>query len=95
MSRTKVAPDLLAREVLHLGRRWSLAGSELVPAVSRRELTRLAEVIAAAAAIADEMELQPRIAIEYPQLRVALADAASAELVCAARLEHWLRDHDW
>jgi serine/threonine-protein kinase len=96
VSRTKVAPDLLAREVLHLGRRWSLAGSELVLAVSHRELTRLAEVIAAAAAIADEMELQPRIAIEYPQLRVALADAASvAELVFAARLEHWLRDHDW
>jgi serine/threonine-protein kinase len=96
ISPTRLTPTHLAREVKQLGKRWTLVGDELVLDLHDRQLTRLAEVIASVASIADEMELQPRIAIEYPHLRIVLRDGASVvELVFAARIEQWLRDHAW
>ncbi len=94
VSGTRLAAAEIAREVAQLGKRWSLAAGALVLDLHDRRFARLAAVVAAAATIADDMELQPGVAIEYPHLRVALTDPASiAELVFAARLEHWLREH--
>jgi serine/threonine protein kinase len=96
VSRTRLEPQELEREVKQLGKRWSLNGEELALDIHDRQFTKLAEVVASAAAIADEMELQPRLAIEYPHLRLVLPNAASVvELVFAARLEQWLREHGW
>jgi serine/threonine protein kinase len=94
--RTRLTPTALAREVKQLGKRWSLVGEELVFDLHSRQFTKLAAVVVEVAQIADEMELQPRIAIEYPHLRVVMPNAASVvELVFAARVEQWLRENGW
>ena len=96
LGRTRLSPDELRREVTQLGKRWSLDGGDLVLDLYSREMTRLASAIGSAAAIADEMDIQPRMAIEYPHLRLVLRDAATVvELVFAARLEQWLRENAW
>jgi serine/threonine-protein kinase len=96
LSSTRLAPADIAREVKQLGARWKLIGRDLVLDLHDRQLTRLATVINSAAAIADEMELQPRVAIEYPHLRIAIPGAETViELVFAARLEQWLRENGW
>jgi eukaryotic-like serine/threonine-protein kinase len=96
VSRNRLTPTALAREVMQLGRRWSLAGEELVLEIHDRQLTKLAQIVAFAASIADELELQPRVAIEYPRLRLVLPNASAVvELVFAARIEQWLREHGW
>jgi eukaryotic-like serine/threonine-protein kinase len=96
ISRTRLTERELAREVKQLGRHWSLVDDELVLELHDRQLAKLAEVVTTAAQIADELELQPRIAIEYPRLRVVLPNGASVVvLVAAARVEQWLREHGW
>ncbi|HEY5952479.1 MAG TPA: serine/threonine-protein kinase, partial [Kofleriaceae bacterium] len=96
VSRSRLTPTSLAREVKQLGKRWALVGEEIVLDLDHRELSKLADVIAYVAQIADEMELQPRIAIDYPHLRIVLPNGTSVvELVFAARVEQWLRDHGW
>jgi eukaryotic-like serine/threonine-protein kinase len=96
VSRSRLTPTELAREVKQLGRRWTLAGEELVLELHDRQLTKLADVVANAARIADEMEIQPRFAIEYPRLCMVLPNAGNVvELVYAARIEQWLREHGW
>jgi serine/threonine protein kinase len=86
----------LEREVAQLGRRWSLDGGGLALDLHDRRFTMLADVVAETGQIADEMELQPRITIEYPHLRLTIGDAASVVvLVFAARVEQWLREHGW
>jgi serine/threonine-protein kinase len=94
VSTKRLDHEQLEREVRQLGKRWSLVGEELVLDLHHRQLTELAAVITQAARVADEMELQPRFAVEYPHLRLVIANAAGvAELVFAARLEQWLREH--
>ena len=96
VSRSRLTPTQLAREVKQLGRRWSLDGETLVLELHDRQFTKLADVVAHTAAIADELELQPRVAIDYPRLRLVLPNGASiVELVFAARIEQWLRDQGW
>jgi serine/threonine-protein kinase len=96
LSRSRLAPAQVREEVKQLGERWSLVGDNLVLDVHDRQLTRLAVVVSHAAAFADEMELQPQVAIEYPHLRLVLANAVTTtELVFAARLEQALRDAGW
>ena len=86
----------LEREVAQLGKRWKLIEHEIVLDAHDRRYTMLSDVVTTAAQIADELELQPRIAIEYPHLRLVLPNAGSVvELVFAARLEQWLREHGW
>jgi len=93
---SRLTPTALAREVKQLGKRWALVGEELVLDLHHRQLTKLAAVVVDVAQIADEMELQPRIAIEYPHLRIVMPNAASVvELVFAARVEQWLRENGW
>jgi hypothetical protein len=95
-SRERIAPGDLAREVQQLGRRWSLVGEDLVAELHSREMSKLASVVSAAATIADEMEMQPRLSIEYPRLRMSIAKVSTVvDLVFAARVEAWLRDHGW
>jgi hypothetical protein len=96
VSRTQLAPAELAREVQSLGKRWTLADTDLVVDIYSREMTKLAEAFTAAAAIADEMEQQPRVAVEFPRLRLTIPKAtAVVDLVFAARIEAWLRDNGW
>jgi serine/threonine protein kinase len=96
VSRSHLSPDEIAREVVQLGKRWSMHDSDLVLELHDREMAELATVVNEVALVADEMELQPRVAIEYPRLRVTLpAVATVADLVFAARVEQWLRDVGW
>ncbi|HUS27202.1 MAG TPA: 4a-hydroxytetrahydrobiopterin dehydratase, partial [Kofleriaceae bacterium] len=83
-------------EVQQLGSRWRVASGDLVLELFSDEMHELADVVTAAAAIADEMKHYPMIALELPRLRVTLSSAAAGtDLVYAARLEQWLRDHGW
>ncbi|HEY5927643.1 MAG TPA: serine/threonine-protein kinase [Kofleriaceae bacterium] len=93
---SQLTGEQVKREVAQLGKRWSLVDHDLVLDLHDREFTKLAAVVTQAALIADETELQPRIAIEYPHLRIVLPDTESVvELVFAARVEQWLRDNGW
>jgi serine/threonine-protein kinase len=94
VSRSRLDPVELAREVRALGKRWSLSGEDLVLDLYHHTMTKLSAVVAQAAAIADEMDHQPSISIALPHLRVTIAKANTViDLVFAARLEQWLRDN--
>lgn len=96
VSRTALTATELAREIKALGRRWSLVDDDLVLVVRSRHMARLAAVVAGIAAIADEMDHHPSMHLEVPHLRVTLAAARTVvDLVLAARIEAWLRDHGW
>ncbi|HEU4610814.1 MAG TPA: serine/threonine-protein kinase [Kofleriaceae bacterium] len=96
VSGSRLPPPDLVREVAQLGKRWSLSGDALALDMHDRRFGRLARVVSAAADIADDMDIQPHVAIDYPHLRIALGDPGSvAELVFAARLEQWLRERGW
>jgi serine/threonine-protein kinase len=96
VSRTQLAPAELAREVQQLGKRWTLADTDLVVDIYSREMKKLADAFSAAAAIADEMEQQPKVVIDFPRLRLTIPKAtAVVDLVYAARIEAWLRDNGW
>jgi serine/threonine-protein kinase len=96
VSRSRLEPAELEREVKALGKRWSLEGPHLVCTVHSREMRRLAQAVATAASIADEMEHPPKVAIDYPRLTVTIPNAMTVvDLVFAARLEQWLRENGW
>jgi len=96
VSRTMLSPAELVREVQQLGKRWTLVGKDLVLEIYSREMKKLAEAFTAAAAFADEMEQQPKVAIDFPRLRLTIPKAAAVvDLVFAARVEAWLRDNGW
>jgi len=70
--------------------------NDLVLEVYSRQMAKLAAVISGAAAIADEMEHQPRFSLELPRLRMTIPNARTVvDLVFAARVEAWLRDNGW
>src|SRR5262249_20224249 len=84
----------LEREVRQLGKRWALAGDDLEVVVYSREMARFARVIDQVAVLSDELELRPRIVVEFPRLAVTIKAASTVgELIFAARLEQWLREH--
>jgi len=62
----------IAREVKQLGKRWSLVDGNLQLELYSRSLIRLAEAIQHIAMIADEVNNQPRIALEFPRLTVSI-----------------------
>ena len=95
MSRNLVDRIQLVREVQHLGKRWRIDGKDLVLEVHDRAMSKLAEVATVAASIADEVDLQPQITMRMPTLRLTLSGPITVtDLVYAARLEQWLREHE-
>jgi serine/threonine protein kinase len=96
VSRQRLEPGQLEREVAQLGNRWRIDGKNLVFEVHSPELAKLAQIVTAAAKIADEMDHPPRMAIEKRALRITLIDVGTVlDMVYAARLEQWLREHGW
>lgn len=96
VSRTELTEAELAREIKALGKRWSLVDTDLVLNIRSRHMAKLATVVGGIAAIADEMDHHPTVHLEVPHLRVTLAAARTVvDLVLAARIEAWLRDHGW
>ncbi len=95
ISRQAVDRVQLLREVQQLGKRWRIDGKDLVLEVHSREMSKLAEVATVAASIGDEMDHHPQIAMRIPTLRLSLAGPSTVtDLVYAARLEQWLREHE-
>jgi serine/threonine protein kinase len=96
LSRHRLEPGEVAREVKQLGVRWRLDGQDLILELYSREMAKLAAVVAHAAAIADEMDHHPTIALEFPRLRLTIRSAGTTtDLVYAARVEQWLREQYW
>jgi pterin-4a-carbinolamine dehydratase len=99
ISRTRLEEEALRSEVAALGPRWSVEGGELVLQL-RGAMTRTGAVAAQAGALADEMDHHPTIALEYAGLTLKLHThdeqaITVIDLVYAARLEQWLREHGW
>jgi serine/threonine-protein kinase len=95
ISRQTIDRVQLLREVQQLGKRWRIDGKDLVLEVHSREMAKLAEVATVAASIGDEMDHHPQISMRIPTLRLVLAGTTTVtDLVFAARLEQWLREHE-
>jgi serine/threonine-protein kinase len=95
VSRHLVDRVQLFREIQQLGKRWRTDGKDLLLEVHNREMAKLAEVATVAASIADEMDHPPQMAIRIPTLRLTLSGPTTVtDLVFAARLEQWLREHE-
>jgi len=99
ISRRALTLAELAPEVELLGPRWSIADNEL-----RLDLLggmkRIGEVAAYAGVLAEELGHHPRVVLEYGALILTLrshdAEAITvADLIYAARLEQYLRQHGW
>jgi serine/threonine protein kinase len=96
VSRSALSPDEMAREVKQLGKRWSLDGHDLRLDLYSRSMAKLATVVDQIAAIADEMDHHPKIAIEFPRLIVRIEKAmTTVDLIFAARIEQWLIEKRW
>jgi 4a-hydroxytetrahydrobiopterin dehydratase len=97
LGRKTLDPGQIAGEMTALGPRWSLSGSEIQLALKLQPMVKAAEVVAAAAKLADEMDHHPKIVLEYAGITLTINthDAngiTMMDLVFAARLERWLRD---
>lgn len=96
VSKTQLSSGELQREVKALGTRWSLVHGDLILDLYSRQMVKLASAISAAAAIADELEHHPMLAVAFPHLRMTIPTAMTVvDLVFAARFEAWLRDNGW
>lgn len=95
VSRQLVDRVQLIREVAQLGKRWRIDGQDVVLEVHSREMSKLADVATVAASIADDMDRHPQLSMRIPTLRLTLGGPSTAtDLVYAARLEQWLREHE-
>ena len=97
VSRSKVAPNVLAQEVASLGERWSIDGENLKLTL-KGQMSKAAKAAVAAAELADEMDHHPTITLEYAGLTLAIhthdqSAITMVDLVYAARLERWLRQN--
>lgn len=99
MSGRALSAEDVAREVKQLGRRWSLVDGTLQLELYSRSMTRFAEAIQHIAMLADEVDNQPRIALDFPRLTVSIhpdkGTITVLELVFAARIEQWLLTSRW
>lgn len=95
VSRHLVDRVQLIREVQQLGKRWRIDGKDVVLEVHSREMSKLAAVASVAASIGDDMDHHPQLSMSIPTLRLSLAGPSTVtDLVYAARLEQWLREHE-
>ncbi len=95
-SRAALKPEVLAAEVGTLGPHWTNTGTELKLVLKGGPMAKQAEVVTAAAKLADELDHHPTITLEYAGLTLTInthdAQAITMlDLVYAARLEAWLR----
>jgi serine/threonine protein kinase len=99
MSGRPLSAEDVAREVKQLGKRWSLVEGNLQLELYSRSMTRLADAIQHIAILSDELDNQPRIALEFPRLTVTIRPDKGTitvlELVFAARIEQWLLTTRW
>ncbi len=96
-----VSKDEIANQIAQLGPRWSVDGLDLKLVLSgSKGMARCGAAVAYAATLADEMDHHPEIAMAYAgtTLKIHTHDKKAItllDLVYAARLERWLRDHEW
>jgi pterin-4a-carbinolamine dehydratase len=96
-----VSHEEIAKQVVHLGARWSIAGLDLqLVLAGPKGMAACGAAVAYATTLADEMDHHPDIVMAYARttLRIHTHDKqaiTSLDLVYAARLERWLRAHGW
>ena len=100
ISRQKIDPAQVEKEVASLGSRWSIDGEDLKLELRGQPMSKAAQAAAQAATLADEMDHHPTIVLEYAgmTLRIHTHDQNAitlVDLVYAARLERWLRSNGW
>jgi pterin-4a-carbinolamine dehydratase len=100
ISRSGVPKAELDHELESLGSRWSVVNNELRLELRGAPMAKCGAAVAEAARLADEMDHHPRIVVEYAgtTLTIHTHDKQAItmlDLVYAARVERWLRDHGW
>ncbi|MEO8551584.1 MAG: 4a-hydroxytetrahydrobiopterin dehydratase [Kofleriaceae bacterium] len=101
VSRANISEAELKSQVVALGSRWTIVGPDLVLTLAgQKGMKKCGEAVGFATQLADEMDHHPHIVMDYPQTTLAIHThdkqaITLLDLVWAARLERWLRDHGW
>ena len=101
INRSSLAADDLRARIGVLGARWSLKGPDLVcELVGQKGMMKCGAAVAYATELADDMDHHPHIVMDYPGTTLAIHShdekaITLLDLVWAARLERWLREHGW
>lgn len=101
VSRANISEAELKSQVVALGGRWAVVGPDLVLTLAgQKGMAKCGEAVAFATKLADEMDHHPHIVMDYPQTTLAIHThdkkaITLLDLVWAARLERWLREHGW
>ncbi|CAN5592984.1 hypothetical protein BH11MYX1_BH11MYX1_19250 [soil metagenome] len=96
-----VSNEEIANQVAKLGARWSVEGLDLTLVLAGpKGMAKCGAAVAYATTLADEMDHHPDIVMAYPRttLKIHTHDKQAItllDLVYAARLERWLREHGW
>ncbi len=98
-SRSLLDPAWLTQQIEMLGERWALTGDGLRLAV-RGSMRRTAALVSIAAAIGDELAHHPSITLDSSHLELTIFTRqvnaiTKLDLIYAARLEMWLREHGY
>jgi pterin-4a-carbinolamine dehydratase len=101
INRSSLAEDELRARVGVLGARWSIKPPDLVCALAGQTgMMKCGAAVAYATELADDMDHHPHIVMDYPGTTLAIHThdqnaITLLDLVWAARLERWLREHGW
>ena len=98
-SRSLLDPAWLTQQLEMLGQRWALTGNGLRLAV-HGSMRRTAALVSIAAAIGDELNHHPSITLDATHLELTIYTRqvnaiTKLDLIYAARLEMWLREHGY
>ena len=98
-SKSLLDPAWLTQQIEMLGERWALTGDGLRLAV-RGSMRRTAALVSIAAAIGDELAHHPSITLDATHLELTIFTRqvnaiTKLDLIYAARLEMWLREHGY
>jgi pterin-4a-carbinolamine dehydratase len=100
VSRSLLDRVKIDQELHELGARWSVEGDDLKLRLEGQPMAKCGAAVAFATTLADEMDHHPKIIMEYAGTTLLIHShdkkaITVIDLVYAARLERWLREHGW
>src|SRR3954465_14978966 len=101
INRSSLPEDDLRTRMAVLGARWSIKGPDLVCELAgQKGMMKCGAAVGYATELADDMDHHPHIVMDYPGTTLSIHThdmnaITLLDLVWAARLERWLREHGW